>query len=213
MASQSRRCITICVRVWSCSLITLILYREAEANKKAELAAKKAEREALLAAEEANAPSKVKSNPKAGSKKNSTPAKSTTVSRPLNLSSLDGDDDSRKAAPALNATGIDDALDALDLTATSGGGRGGGGDRVERHPERRFKAAFTAYEARRMPEVEKENPGLRRNQRVDLIRKEFEKSEENPFNQVHIGFDASKDEVREVRQMEREKTERRLAGK
>lgn len=52
--------------------------------------------------------------------------------------------------------------------------------------------------------------GLRRQQRVDVIRKEFEKSGENPFNQVSVGFDASKEEVREVREKEREKVEKRL---
>ncbi|KAI4182393.1 MAG: hypothetical protein L6R41_006013 [Letrouitia leprolyta] len=70
--------------------------------------------------------------------------------------------------------------------------------------------AYAAYEARRMPELEEEMKGLRRQQRVDLIRKEFERSGENPFNQVSVGFDASKEEIREVREAEREKVERRL---
>lgn len=61
-----------------------------------------------------------------------------------------------------------------------------------------------------MPELEEEMKGLRRQQRVDLIRKEFERSGENPFNQVSVGFDASKEEIREVREAEREKVERRL---
>ena len=69
-----------------------------------------------------------------------------------------------------------------------------------------------AYEARRMPELEEEMKGLRRQQRIDVIRKEFEKSPENPFNQVSVGFDASKDEVREVREKEREKVEKRLGS-
>ena len=81
---------------------------------------------------------------------------------------------------------------------------------MERHPERRFKAAYAAYEARRMPEIEEENPGLRRQQRMDLCRKEFEKSEENPFNQVHVKVNASRDEIAQVRDQERNKTETRL---
>lgn len=64
-----------------------------------------------------------------------------------------------------------------------------------------------------MPEVEAENPGLRRNQRIDLIRKEFEKAEENPFNQAWVGFDASKSDVQSLKEKEREKVERRLAEK
>lgn len=64
-----------------------------------------------------------------------------------------------------------------------------------------------------MPELEEERPGLRRNQRVEIIRKEFEKSEENPFNQVNVAFDATKDEIEAVRQAERAKIEGRLASK
>jgi hypothetical protein len=63
-----------------------------------------------------------------------------------------------------------------------------------------------------MPEVEEENPGLRKQQRVDLIRKEFEKSEENPFNQVRATYDASKDEVKALRENERQKLEQRLGS-
>lgn len=81
---------------------------------------------------------------------------------------------------------------------------------MEKHPERRFKAAYAAYEARRMPELEAEMKGLRRQQRIEVVRKEFEKSPENPFNQMRVGFDASKEEVREAREKEREKVEARL---
>jgi hypothetical protein len=82
--------------------------------------------------------------------------------------------------------------------------------KVDRHPERRFKAAYAAYEARRMPEMEEEHPGLRRQQRIELIRKEFEKSEENPFNQVHVAHDATREEIAALRDQERKKTEARL---
>jgi hypothetical protein len=81
---------------------------------------------------------------------------------------------------------------------------------VERHPERRFKAAYAAYEARRMPEIEEEHPGLRRNQRMDVCRKEFEKSDENPFNQAHVSFDANKADIAAVKDSERKRTEARL---
>ena len=64
-----------------------------------------------------------------------------------------------------------------------------------------------------MPEIEAENPGLRLQQRKELLRKEFEKSEENPFNQVTVRFDASKEEVEEARRREREGVERRLVEK
>ena len=56
----------------------------------------------------------------------------------------------------------------------------------------------------------RQTTGLRRQQRMDLCRKEFEKSEENPFNQVHVAVNASKEEIAAVRDQERSKTERRL---
>ncbi|RJE19509.1 DUF1014 domain protein [Aspergillus sclerotialis] len=168
--------------------------QEAE-NKKAEAARKKAERDAQLAAEEASQPSKPKgAGAKSASKKGSAP------SRGLDLSQLDEPD--RRGA-ALNATGIDNALDALSLTSKDT-------SKIDKHPERRFKAAYAAFEARRMPEIEQEHPGLRRQQRMDICRKEFDKSEENPFNQVHVRFDASKEEIAAVREAERMKKEARL---
>ena len=62
-----------------------------------------------------------------------------------------------------------------------------------------------------MPEIEEENKGLRRQQRIDLCRKEFEKSPDNPFNQVSARFDASKEEMKDIKEREREKVEARLA--
>ena len=45
-----------------------------------------------------------------------------------------------------------------------------------------------------------------------MCRKEFEKSAENPFNQVNARFDRSKEEVREMKEKERRAVEERLAG-
>lgn len=87
---------------------------EAAAAKQAEAARKKAEKEALLKEEEASLPSK--------------PGKKAPVkkARGLDLSGLDAPS-SKKELSALNATGIDDALDALDLTK-------GNNDKIDRHP-------------------------------------------------------------------------------
>jgi hypothetical protein len=108
---------------------------------------------------------------------------------------------------ALNATGIDNALDALSLT---------GGDpsaKIDKHPERRFKAAFAAFEERRLKEMDEDGSGqgLRQNQKREKIRKEFEKSEENPFNQVTAKYDATREEVRGLQASEKQKIEQRLA--
>lgn len=54
--------------------------------------------------------------------------------------------------------------------------------------------------------------GLRRQQRIEVVKKEFEKSPENPFNQVTARFDASKEELRDVRERERRRVEERLSS-
>jgi len=125
------------------------------------------------------------------------------VNKGLDLSQLDGDSANAKAA-ALNATGIDNALDALDLTHD-------GQESVDRHPERRFKAAYAVFEERRLEEM-KDEKGLRRNQKVAEIRKEFEKHPDNPFNQVAGRYDMTKEELKDIKEAEKRKTEQRLAG-
>jgi hypothetical protein len=174
------------------------MHREAENAKKAEQARKKSEKDALLKEEEAGARAAPK-NSKVAVKK----------SKGLDLSQLDD----QPAGPArtnssLNATGIDNALDALSLTASDG-------SKIDKHPERRFKAAFAAYEERRLKEMEEDGSGtgLRQNQKKERIRKEFEKSEDNPFNQVNARYDSTKDEVKEIREKEKAKIEDRLGGK
>ena len=105
---------------------------------------------------------------------------------------------------ALNASGIDNALDALDITGNSQ-------DKIDRHPERRFKAAYAAFEERRLDEM-KDEKGLRRQQKIDQIRKEFEKHPDNPFNQVSAAFNSTRDEIAELRESEKSKKEKRLGG-
>ncbi|KAL1879373.1 hypothetical protein VTK73DRAFT_7104 [Phialemonium thermophilum] len=170
--------------------------KEAEAAKKAEQARKKAEREALLAEEEKSLPSR------AQPKNAKTAVKKT---RGLDLSQLDDD----KPLAALNASGIDNALDALSIAGSSSD------TKIDRHPERRFKAAYAQFEERRLKEMETDGTGqgLRLNQKKERIKKEFEKSPENPFNQVNARFDATKEELAQIREQEKAKIEARLASK
>lgn len=171
----------------------LIIYSDAAAAKAAEAARKKAEKDALLKEEEASLPSK------AGGKK--PPVKK---GKGLDLSGLDGPS-SKKELGALNASGIDNAIDALSLTTNSQ-------DKIDRHPERRFKAAYAVYEERRLEEM-KDEKGLRRNQKIEQIRKEFEKHPDNPFNQVAGSYNMSKEEINALRESEKEKKESMLAEK
>jgi hypothetical protein len=171
--------------------------REAEAAKKEELARKKAEREAMLAEEEKNTPGRAApKNAKAAVKK----------SRGLDLSQLDGDDSG--GLGALSASGIDNALDALSLTAKADA-------TIDRHPERRYKAAYAKFEERRLEEMENDGSGkgLRQNQKKERIRKEFERSPENPFNQLTARYDTTRDELKELKDQERTQIEARHASK
>lgn len=111
------------------------------------------------------------------------------------------------AAGSLNATGIDNALDVLSLTGAEAA-------KIDKHPERRFKAAFAAYEERRLAEMDADGSGqgLRQNQKRERIKKEFERSAENPFNQVSVAYDATKEDVAEAREREKRKVEERLGN-
>ena len=60
---------------------------------------------------------------------------------------------------------------------------------------------------------EGEGKGLRRNQKIELVRKEFEKHPDNPFNQVAGSYNMSKEEMRDLREGEREKKESLLVEK
>lgn len=162
----------------------------------------------MLAAEEKANKSAPKPNKSAQKKSNKSASAGS-----LDLAQPDAPPSSTPgSAPALTASGIDDALDALALTNNTPGSAsaGTGSGQIDRHPERRYRAAYAAFEARRMPEVMKENKGLKLSQRQDLVRKEFEKSEENPFNKVSVRFDSSREEVRGVVEGERRRVEERL---
>lgn len=55
---------------------------------------------------------------------------------------------------------------------------------VDRHPERRLKAQFKAFEEAEFPRLKEEKPGLTHNQYKDMIWKLWKKSPDNPLNQV-----------------------------
>ncbi|KAJ1085820.1 hypothetical protein NDU88_005945 [Pleurodeles waltl] len=65
-------------------------------------------------------------------------------------------------------------------------------EELDRHPERRVKAAFAAYEELNMPRLKQENPNMRLSQLKQLLKKEWMKSPENPMNQRHVSYNAPK---------------------
>ena len=54
----------------------------------------------------------------------------------------------------------------------------------DRYGEKNVKAAYFSFKERRMQELKAENPKLRFTQLSQLLLKEFNKSSENPMNQL-----------------------------
>ncbi|KAH7911897.1 hypothetical protein BJ138DRAFT_1062193 [Hygrophoropsis aurantiaca] len=197
-----------------------------EEKRKADLA-RKAENARLLAEEEAAAPPKVKAAPKAAKKstKDAKPAGPGAIAAggvPDEKGS-DRGSEPPKEVESYSATGIDNALDLLEVVTAkmdkaSVGQQAAG---IERHPEVRYIAthyslladshgAFEAYKDRELPKLKEEHPGLRLQQYQDLLYKQFQKSPENPFNQVTISYDASKDEKVQALKEKQEAVAKRL---
>ena len=74
----------------------------------------------------------------------------------------------------LDARTVEEAIDVLSVSQ----------DQFDKHPERRLKAAFAAFEEREMPRLKAENPNLRQSQVKQLLRKQWMKSPDNPMNQL-----------------------------
>lgn len=75
----------------------------------------------------------------------------------------------------LEARTVEEAIDVLSVSQDQGG---------DKHPEKRQKAAYAAFEEREMPRLMAENPNLRQSQIKQLLRKEWLKSPENPINHM-----------------------------
>lgn len=92
-----------------------------------------------------------------------------------------------------SASNLDDAIQLLEATNLDASKT-----TLERHPERRVKAAYAVFEETEMPILKLENPGLRMSQLRQLLKKKWEKSPQNPFNQASISYRASRDEEMEA---------------
>jgi hypothetical protein len=54
---------------------------------------------------------------------------------------------------------------------------------IDKHPEKRVKAAFKEYEDINLPRLKAENPNLRLSQLKQMLKKDWMKSPDNPLNQ------------------------------
>ncbi|KAH9977416.1 hypothetical protein BJV74DRAFT_155912 [Russula compacta] len=205
---------------------------EKEEKRKAELA-RKAANARLLAEEEASTPKKKASVPKASAKKapsaqaaakpagpGAIAADGGLVPAPAVSAESSGTGKSDSGEPqeieSFSATGIDNALDLLDVVTAKMDKASVGNQAaatIERHPERRFKAAFNAYVDRELPNIRAEQPGLRLQQYKDLLFKQFQKAPENPFNQTTVEYNATSEEKVEALRQRHDEVRERLREK
>ncbi|SCZ90302.1 BZ3500_MvSof-1268-A1-R1_Chr9g10783 [Microbotryum saponariae] len=163
-------------------------------DKAAAAAAAKARKEEaarLLAEEEASIKTAKAAAPKAGAKKAGAGAKPSASTKIPSFS------DGVEEPTSFSATGIDDALDMLSLVTERTDKAYVGAQassKVDSHPERRYKAAFEAYKANELPQMKKDYPGLRLQQYNERLYDAFKKHPDNPFNQLTVSYDATKED-------------------
>lgn len=82
-----------------------------------------------------------------------------------------------------DARNIEDAIDALSL-----------GDKkdLDRHPEKRAKAAYKAFEETTLPELKEDFPGLKLSQYKKKLSEMWRRSPQNPLNQEGLAYNAKK---------------------
>uniref|UniRef100_A0A1W7RAT8 Coiled-coil domain-containing protein 124 n=1 Tax=Hadrurus spadix TaxID=141984 RepID=A0A1W7RAT8_9SCOR len=76
------------------------------------------------------------------------------------------------------ARSVEEAISVLSAKSTN----------VDRHPERRMKAAYQTFENVNLPRLKAENPNLRLSQLKQMLKKEWMKSPENPINQQTAAY-------------------------
>jgi hypothetical protein len=176
--------------------------KDADAEKKAQAKAKKEEAKKLLEQEEKDLGAK-----KPIMKTHTRRSEKVAEKRSRMVEAAERD---MEKPEEYVATNLDDALDLLAATTISGSGASSSTKEVEKHPERRVKAAYKAYEEVMLPKVKADNPSLRLTQLKEILWKMWQKAPENPFNQVVVSFNASQEEIREIVQTKKQSDADRL---
>lgn len=93
---------------------------------------------------------------------------SDAYERMVSMENTNRDEDS------VSAVTVEQALSALAVSEAAP---------QDKHPEKRMRAAWLAFEARELPRLMEEKPNLKKAQYRDLLWKIWQKSPENPMNQ------------------------------
>ncbi|KAI8467484.1 MAG: hypothetical protein J3K34DRAFT_430510 [Monoraphidium minutum] len=171
--------------------------KDEEAARRAEAAAKKAEAKRLADEEEAAlARSKPKPGKVAGPKvthhalaltREEEAAARAEAAKQRSLESrrevdeasysrLVETENANRQEDVVDARGVDAAIDALTNLSTGGAEPAG-----DKHPEKRMRAAWQAFEAAHLPLLRMEKPGLKQSQYREMLWKQWQKSPDNPI--------------------------------
>lgn len=88
-----------------------------------------------------------------------------------------------RGVEGVDARGVDAALKVLTVKDDTDG---------DKHPEKRMKAAWKAYEERMLPQLKQDKPGLKMSQYKEMLWKTWQKAPENPLNQAQLGSPSPK---------------------
>lgn len=172
--------------------------REDEERKKEEKAKRKQEAAALLAKEEKELakykPVKSATSSTEKKKPSYSPFASTPKPQIPSPTIEPTFEPTREDVESYSASGLENALDLLHLTVNNSTAS----ISLDRHPERRAKAAWLAFKDRELPQFKKDNPGLKLSQMNDRLWKIWQKSPENPFNQGVLAFNATMEDEQEA---------------
>ncbi|KAL9244825.1 hypothetical protein vseg_018549 [Gypsophila vaccaria] len=152
--------------------------REEDEQKRAELAAKKAEVRRLAELEEREIEKALKKPdkkaartavPAVAKKRQSRVADEGEYERIVLVENLNRDE------AVIEAHSVDEAIAKIKI---------GESLPVDKHPEKRLKASFKAFEEAELPRLKADKPGLTHTQYKDMIWKLWKKSPDNPLNKV-----------------------------
>lgn len=86
-------------------------------------------------------------------------------------------ENTNREVDVVEARGMEQAIDALASLTTES-------PAADKHPEKRLRAAWKAYEEHNLPLLRMEKPNLKQSQYRDMLWRQWQKSPENPINQV-----------------------------
>ncbi|KAJ7967111.1 coiled-coil domain-containing protein [Quillaja saponaria] len=145
--------------------------REEEAEKRAETAARKAEAltEAELRKQREQEQAELQKKAEEAKKRQTRTAAEEEYERMVLVMNKNRDDS------IIEASTVEDAISQMTVADNLP---------VDKHPERRLKASFKAFEEAELPKLKEEKPGLTHTQYKDMIWKLWKKSPDNPLNQI-----------------------------